>query len=91
MVFGPDATHPFDTALVITPSDSTVLQSGIRAIYIGGHGGGGGGGSGGDVSVVTAGGQTVTFANVPIGTYIPIQCVQVRATGTNATNILALI
>lgn len=90
MTYGPDATHPFDTALVVTPSDTTVLQSGVRALYIGAHGGGGGGGAG-DVSVVTAGGQTVTFANVPVGTFIPIQCVQVRATGTNATSILALL
>ena len=90
-MLGPDATQPFDTALVVVPSDTTVLQPGIRALYIGGHGSGGGGGGAGDVSVVTAGGQTVTFANVPVGTLLPVQCVRVRATGTNATNILALL
>lgn len=91
MMFGPDATHPFDTVLEVTPSDTAALQSGIRALYIGGHGSGSGGGGAGNVTVVTAGGQTVTFANAPIGSYIPVQCVQVRATGTNATNILALL
>lgn len=90
-MLGPDATHPFDTALVVVPSDTTVLQPGIRALYIGAHGEGGGGGGSGNVSVVTAGGQTVTFANVPVGSYIPIQCVKVLATGTTATNVLALL
>lgn len=90
-MLGPDALQPFDTALVITPSDETVLQPGIRALYVGSHGEGGGGGGSGDVSVLTVGGQTVTFANVPIGTILPVQCVKVLATGTNATNILALL
>jgi len=96
-MLGPDATHPFDTALAVTPNDATILQNGIRALYIGGHGGGGGGGGDGggggtaDVSIVTAGGQTVIFKHVPIGTFLPVQCVRVRATDTTATDILALI
>lgn len=91
IMLGPDALHAFDTALVVVPSDDTVLQPGIRALYIGGHGSGSGGGGSGSVAVVTAGGQTVTFAHIPIGNFVPIQCVKVLATGTNATNILALL
>jgi hypothetical protein len=87
-MLGPDATHSAGTVLAITPNDATVLQEGVRFLYIGGHGGGGGKA---DVSVVTAGGQTVIFKNVPIGSLLPVQCVRVRATDTTATDILALI
>ena len=91
-MLGPDATHSAGTVLAITPNDATVLQEGVRFLYIGGHDGGGGGGGGkADVSVVTAGGQTVIFKNVPIGSLLPVQCVRVRATDTTATDILALI
>ena len=60
-------------------------QSGIANegcnLYIGGAG---------NVSVVTIGGDIVTFLSVPVGTILPIQIVQLRATGTTATNVLAL-
>jgi hypothetical protein len=91
MMLGPNATHTATTAIAVTPSDTTVLQSGVRYLYIGSHGSGGGGGGSGDVAVVTVGGQTVTFKNVPIGSYVFVQCVKVLATGTGASNILALI
>jgi hypothetical protein len=90
-MLGPNATHTATTVLEVTPSDTTVLQDGVRYLYIGSHGSGGGGGGSGDVAVVTVGGQTVTFKNVPIGSYVFVQCVKVLATGTGATNILALI
>jgi hypothetical protein len=96
-MLGPNAIHPATTALEVTPSETTVLQPGVRYLYVGAHGGGGGGGGGGgsgsngDVTVQTVGGQTVTFANVPVGSYVFVQCTKVLATGTNATNILALI
>ena len=44
----------------------------------------------GDVNVITAGGDDVTFTAVPAGTFLPVQVVRVFATGTAATNILAL-
>jgi hypothetical protein len=95
-MLGPNATHTATTAIEVTPSDTTVLQDGVRYLYIGSHGsgsggGGSGGGGSGDVAVLTVGGQTVTFKNVPIGSYVFVQCVKVLATGTGATNILALI
>ena len=82
MSLGPNAVHTARSALAVTPNDSTVLQSGIRALYVGGAG---------NVSVVTAGGQTVTFSGVPAGQILPIQVTRVRATGTTASLILALL
>jgi len=40
--------------------------------------------------VTMIGGQTVTFANVPNGSFLPIQVNKVFATGTGASSILAL-
>jgi len=81
MSLGPNATHPASTVIAITPSDSTVLQDDLRALYVGGAG---------NVTVLTSGGQTVTFNGVPAGYILPISVKQVRATSTTATNILAL-
>jgi len=46
-------------------------------------------GIGGDVSVVTAGGDTVSFMNIPSGSFLPIQVIRVL-TGTSASRIIAL-
>ena len=60
-------------------------QSGIGNtgcnLYIGGAG---------NVSVITIGGDIATFFAVPVGTTLPVQVRQLRATSTSATNILAL-
>ena len=50
-------------------------------LYVGGTG---------NVSVVTLGGDIITFAGVPAGTTLPIQVVRLRSTGTTATLINAL-
>jgi hypothetical protein len=47
-------------------------------------------GTGGDMKVTMVGGQTVTFKNIPDGTFMPIQVVRIWSTGTDATDILAL-
>lgn len=47
-------------------------------------------GTGGDITAVTAGGDTVTFSQVPTGTFVPVNVVQVLANGTNAEKIVAL-
>jgi hypothetical protein len=47
-------------------------------------------GTGGDITAVTAGGDTVTFSQVPTGTFVPVNVVQVLASGTDADKILAL-
>ena len=50
-------------------------------LYVGGTG---------SVSVVTIGGDTITFAGVPAGTTLPIQVLKLRSTSTTATLIKAL-
>jgi hypothetical protein len=47
-------------------------------------------GTGGTLTVTTLGGQQVTLTNVPNGSYVPIQVKKVWATGTSASDILAL-
>ena len=74
-------------AVAVTKSDTAVLSPGAQypnagpaILYIGGTG---------NLSVVTEGGQTVLFRNVPVG-FFPVSVTKVRSTGTTATNILAL-
>lgn len=73
---------PADTAFVVTPADGADMAAVARGLYVGGTG---------HVSVVTAGGDTVLFSAVPVGTILPIRCKRVRSTGTTATLIVALI
>ena len=47
-------------------------------------------GSGGNLTVLTAGGQTVLFSNVLGGTFLPVQVLKVFSTGTTASNFVAL-
>lgn len=74
-------TSPATDAGAIEPSDTADLPVVARAIYVGGDG---------DVSLVTQRGSTVTLANVPGGTLLPIRARQVRATGTTATALVWL-
>jgi hypothetical protein len=50
-------------------------------LYVGGTG---------NVSVITIGGDTITFNGVPAGTTLPIQVLKLRSTSTTATLINAL-
>ncbi len=73
---------PARNARAVTPHDTNVITGGVcRSLYIGGAGA---------VAVRTADGDSVTFAAVPVGTVLPIQCDIVKSTGTTATNIVAL-
>lgn len=65
----------------VTPSDSVDLDLRPRALYVGGAG---------DVVAVDVGGDAVTFVGVQAGSVLPIVCKRVNATGTTATNIVAL-
>lgn len=64
----------------VTTSDTAVL-GGVRGLYIGGAG---------NVKVDCEGGGTVTFNGALAGSIIPVRAVRVYATGTTATNIVAL-
>jgi len=68
-------------AVDVTPNNSTDLAKVPASLYVG---------STGDVKVDMLNGGTVTFVNVPDGTFLPILVTRVYATGTDATNIIAL-
>lgn len=70
------------SAFAVTPSNDTDLATKPAALFIG---------VGGDVVVDMADtGSTITFKNVPSGTFMPILVNRVRATNTTATNIVAV-
>ena len=71
-------TSPGESAVAVTPSDTTGVRS--RALYVGGTG---------DVAVTMTSGQTVTFEDVPAGTLLPISVRHVMA-ATTATLIVAI-
>lgn len=68
--------EPGSNAEAVTPSDSTIIYS--RGIWVG---------TGGNLAVTMYGGTTVTFANVPAGTLLPIKVSKVMLTGTTASDI----
>jgi hypothetical protein len=74
-----NATVSAHGAVAVTPSDATVIQT-TRALYVGVTG---------NLTVRMADGQTVLFTACPVG-ILPVQVDQVRATGTAATDIVAL-
>jgi len=43
-----------------------------------------------EVKVTTAAGNNITFSHFPTGTFLPVQCLRVWATGTTATDVVAL-
>lgn len=72
----------------VTPSDTYVFDASSdtvpnppRAIYVG---------TGGDISLVSLDGDTVIFKNVVTGTLLPVYFKQVKATGTTASNLVAI-
>jgi hypothetical protein len=69
----------YRSAAAVTPSDATVFST-TKGLYVGGTGA---------LAVTMANGEVVTFTAVPVG-FHPLQVTQVRATGTAATNIIAL-
>lgn len=80
---GPSAgTNPSLMFRVVTPNDTVnVHGSEFRALYVG---------VSGNVHVVPEFGDPCVFQNVPAGTILPVQGIRVNATGTTATNIVAL-
>ena len=74
-------------AVSVTPSDTVDIPSVTGGtnngcvLYVGGYG---------DIKVRTIGGDDITFAGVLGGTFMPVQVIKVYATGTSATDIVAL-
>lgn len=67
--------------VAIVPSDTTVFTKPCNAIYVGVTG---------DVTVLTAADDVVQFKAAPAGTVLPICAKRVNASGTTATNLVAL-
>ena len=69
-------------AAAVTPDDDSNLPTlATKGLWVGGAG---------NVKVGTVNGNTVTFNSVPAGILLRIQAKRVYATGTTATNIVAL-
>ena len=73
--------HNPGRAAAVTPNDSVDLPNPAERLWIG---------TLGDVEVVPFGqDSSVTYLNVPSGTYINLRVSRVRAAGTNASDIIA--
>jgi hypothetical protein len=69
-------------AVAITPSDTVALPGEPLAIYVGG---------GGDVYLRAVGSSSdVAFLGVPNGAILPVRATYLRATGTTASDFIAL-
>jgi hypothetical protein len=80
---GDQAVRTFSSAqsaVVVSPSDTNTLAP-TRGLYIGGAG---------NIAVTMSDGTTVTFTGVTAGVIFPVSVTQVKATGTTATNIVAV-
>lgn len=73
---------PATTGQAVTPSDTVDLTNVSRWLFVGGAG---------NVVVITSAGTTLTFTGVAAGTLLPIRVSRVKATGTTATNMVALV
>jgi hypothetical protein len=80
---GDDLDGPASRLRTITPSDTAPLPLASKAIYVGGTG---------DITIVAVSdAQAVTLPAVPAGTVLRIRAAKVMATGTTATNLVALV
>ena len=68
------------SAAAVTPSDSVNLTGTTRGVYVGG--------TGNVTAVINS--TAITFTAVPVGTILPIAATRINATGTTATNMVAL-
>jgi len=77
----PSLSSPASAGINVTPSDSGTLSTTSRALYVG---------NGGSLSVRMLSGETLSFAGVSAGSFLPLRVTQVLATGTSASAIVAL-
>lgn len=73
---------PASHAFAVTPSDSTLLAETTRGIYVG---------TGGAIAALMLSGASVTFPSVPSGAVLPLRLTKIMATGTTASDIVALV
>jgi hypothetical protein len=79
--YGIGLESPPDRGFAITPDDDNDLAITTRGIMVGG---------GGNVSLVTAGGDTVTLPSLAVGVQYVIRARRVLSTNTTATGIIGL-
>ena len=77
----PSLVSAFENGFAVTPSDGSDQPQVCRGIWVG---------SAGNLAVTTRGGNTITLVGVAAGTLLPIRATRILATGTTATNIVAL-
>lgn len=65
----------------VTPNDAANLTKNARLLYVG---------VSGDISLDTPAGTTLLFKSVPVG-FFYMGAKRIRASGTTATNIIALV
>jgi hypothetical protein len=76
-----DYNNMASVASAVTPDDSTDLTEVAKGVYVGGAG---------TLKVDMGDGGTVTFSGLSAGVFLPIIVKRIYATGTTATNIIAL-
>lgn len=77
----PGVSAPYVGGAAVTTSDTVSLTKVSRALYVCGTG---------NLSVLMMDGTTVAIPTVPAYTMLPLRVERVNATGTTATNIVAL-
>jgi hypothetical protein len=76
------STSPSGNFAAVTPSDVADIPAGqCRGLYVGGDG---------DVSVVSEAGDSVVFKLAKAGMVLPVITRRVNATGTTASDLVAL-
>lgn len=73
--------EPAEHAIAVVPSDVNNLARLTRGVYVGATG---------NLHVLMGSGQEITFTDIAAGVIHPIEIIRVYATGTTATNIVAL-
>ena len=72
---------PYRHAAAVTPSDTLDLTNVTRGIFVGGLG---------SIALVTEGGETATLVSPTMGAVLRISASRIKATGTTASNLVAL-
>ena len=70
--------------VAVTPSDTQDMAFTARALYVGTAG------ATGTVKVKAANGDVIVFVGLAAGSILPVAVLRVYATGTDASNIVAL-
>ncbi len=79
--YDPGIDGPAIGNIAVTPSDSDDLVQTSRALYVG---------TGGTVVVRAHDGTEASYVGVPTGLILPVRAVRVLATGTTASDIVAM-